>query len=171
MLLIIIILTQPNESWDYTRQSRVYCHPTDNTETGESLHRHRKLRKPSSLYIRRKRCFFCLMWSRWTCICEVESCSPSTSCRSSWRKWADGQWQGHSACCPSTTLGTPGNVCWPTLRRAVNRKPGYISTAARSDVGTSEGGFGRHIWGQLCFQKAHVIFLVVGIRDPFSQHI
>ena len=36
-MLLIIMLGQPSESWDYPRQSRVYCQPTNNTiEWGKS---------------------------------------------------------------------------------------------------------------------------------------
>lgn len=35
-MLLIITLGEPRESWDCPRESRTYCHPTNNTQFGEN---------------------------------------------------------------------------------------------------------------------------------------
>lgn len=60
MLLIIIILTQPNESWDYTRQSGCIVTQIDNTETGEKSAQAQEAKEAQQPLYQKKKVFFLL---------------------------------------------------------------------------------------------------------------
>ena len=148
-MLLIIMLGQPSESWDYPRQSRVYCQPTNNTiEWGKSAQAQEA--KEAQQLLHQKIKIYLLLD-----VVQMDLQPWGGLLLTFAFLWklrenvGDGQWHGHSAYCPSVALGTPGNVCRPHRQKGSRcyRKPGYISTSGRLGVGTTQGAIGRHIRG------------------------